>query len=428
MTRPSRSTRWVIDTIARAGGGGTRRIARSADIVAAHGLGSYIYSNTGSRYLDAVSGFGVASLGHSHPHWVEAVVAQAERLTVTPLHTAELAHYLAALRGLLPDELGQIALFSGGAEAVEVAIRLVQTATGRSGILTFQDSFHGKTAAVRYSGDSTTPEARHLGSSWLRSAPFPACQHHNAVSYSRCEESAADQLALLASQPSLGEIAAVLVEPVLGTAGNIPPRRQFLSDLRRVCDQHQWLLVLDESITGFGRTGELFAFQYFGVNPDVIVLGKGLGGGFPLSAVCASLELWDSSALAAISGTSSSYGANPLACAAGLATLDIVTSENFLKNVRQVADYAATRLCELANESPCVARPRGVGLMLGFDLIDPDSGADATAETCIRIFRACRDHGLLVAADVPRVRLSPPLTLTAAEAEELFDILFEVLN
>jgi 4-aminobutyrate aminotransferase-like enzyme len=427
MTDPGTRARRVIDVIGRRGGGGVRRIARSADVVIDRGSGSYLYGNGGVRYLDVVSGFGVASLGHCHPHWVDAVVAQANRLTVTPLHTAELADYLDALGGVLPPRLGRSALFSGGAEAVEAAIRLAQTATGRRAVISCYDSFHGKTPGVRYSADPSGAEAQSLGPGWLWSMPFPACHSHGPTTYGACDESPGNVRALLSGATGSESPAAVLVEPVLGTAGNIPPKRPFLGALRQACDELGALLVFDESITGFGRTGELFAYEYFGVEPDVLILGKGLGGGFPLSAVCASSTLWDGSALSAPSACSSSYGGNPLACAAGLATLEIVTAGEFLDQVRTVAALAAKRLERLAAASPYVARPRGVGLMLGFDLIDPGSGELAPAGFCDEVFRDCRDRGLLLAADVPRVRLSPPLTLDAAEAGELFDVLFEVL-
>lgn len=418
---------WVVNAIGRFAGGGRRRIARSADLVIERGQGSYLYGSNGRRYLDAVSGYGVASLGHSHPHWVEAVIGQAARLTVTPLHTEGLARYLSALGALLPSHLDRTALFSGGAEAVEAAIRLAQTGGDKAGVLTFRDSFHGKTAAVRYTGDPVSAEGRALGVGWMHTASFPGCMRHDAVSYPRCEEEAGDALAALASREDLEDVGVVMVEPILGTAGNVPPQRGFLSGLRRLCDERGWLLVFDESITGFGRLGELFGFEYFDVQADVVVLGKGLGGGFPLSAVCAGSTLWDRSALGVASGTSSSYGGNPLACAAGLATLEIVTGDSFLPQVRQVAAHAAGRLRRLAERSAVVAQPRGAGLMLGFDLIDPQWGEPAASDRCLAILRACRDRGLLIAADVPRVRISPPLTLGLGEADEMFDVLEAVL-
>lgn len=401
-------------------------MARAAEVVIERGEGTYVYGN-GTRLLDAVSGYGVASLGHSHPHWVEAVTAQAGRLAVTSLYTEELGKYLSALANVLPASLGAIALSSTGAEAVEMAIRLAQTERGRPDILSFHDGFHGKTAAVRYTRDPATTEAATLAPCWMRSAPFPACRRHDAIDYNRCEESVEEEIAVLAAREDLGEVGAVLVEPVLGTAGNIPPKRGFLAALRGLCEERDWLLIYDESITGFGRTGELFAFETFGVAPDVLVLSKGLGGGFPLSAVCAAATLWEGSALSAPSATSSSYGGNPIACAAGIATLEIVTGPGFIEGIRETSARAARRLRRLARSSPRVARARGIGLMLGFDLIDPETGNLAAAAACEDAFRACRDHGALVAANVPRVRLSPPLTVSAAEIDFLFDVLEEVL-
>ena len=427
MGSPRARPRALIDTIGRFAAGGPRRIARSADLVVDHARGSYVVATDGTRYLDVVSGFGVASLGHSHPEWVKAVVSQAKRLSATPMYTGELAQYLSALAQVLPERLDQTALFSGGAEAVEVAIRLVQTATGRPGVLTFGGAFHGKTVGVRYVGSLGMEEACSLGPSWLTERDFPACELHDPLTYDQCEESAPDLIAALDNE-QVSAIGAVLLEPVLGTAGNIPPRRQLLRELRQTCDQHGWLLILDESITGFGRTGSMFAFEQFAVQPDVLVAGKGLGGGFPVSAVSSSSQLWGSSSFAVPSATSSSYGGNPLACAAAMATLRIVADEDFLGHVRHVASHAASRLVELATRSPRVARPRGIGLMLGFDLVNPDTGALADADACFSVFRACRERGVLLLADVPRVRLSPPLTLSLAETDQLFDVLSAVLT
>ncbi|HEV3001196.1 MAG TPA: aspartate aminotransferase family protein [Solirubrobacteraceae bacterium] len=427
MRRTGGAARRAIDAIAAHTGGGPRLIAQSADVVIERGSGSYLYNDSGDRLLDAVSGYGVASLGHSHPRWVEAVVSQARRLAHTTLHTAELAGYLTALADVLPPRIDRIALATTGAEAIEMAMWLAQTERRRPGILTFADGFHGKTAAVRYTRDPSSNDARSLAPHWLRTAPFPACRDHDAVDYGSCHEPVEEAIATIATREDLDDVAAVLVEPVLGTAGNIPPRRGFLAGLRELCRERDWLLIYDESITGFGRTGELFAFGTFGVEPDIVVLAKGLGGGFPLSAVCAPGDIWQGSALSTPSSTSSSYGANPLACAAGKVTLEIVTDRGFMDQVRATAGQAAKRLRELAEASPRVVNPRGIGLMLGFDLVDPDSGELASDVECEAVFRACRDAGVLVAATVPRVRLSPPLTLTAAEADRLFDVLLDVL-
>lgn len=411
----------------RSGPVGQRPLARLAGFTAGSGRGAYIADGAGREFFDAIGGYGVASLGHSHPDWVRAVVDQAQRLVVSPVDSDQAQAYVAALAGALPAPSTVPALFSTGAEAVENAVRLVQTATGRPGILTFAQGFHGKTSALRYTADLNTREARSIAPGWMASVAFPECQWHSVVDYADCDESAASLLDEVRGRGDLDQVGAVLAEPVLGTAGNLMPRGRFPGELRRLCNERGWLLVYDESITGLGRTGRMFACEAFGVRPDVLVLSKGIGGGFPLSAVCASQELWEQSALSAPSGTSSSYGGNPLACAAGLATLEIITADGFLERVGVAADRARSRLEVLASRSERVARPRGIGLLLGFDLVDPQTGAFADPDTCAAAVRSCRELGVLVAMHVPRVRLSPPLTVTPGEIDFLFDVLEEAL-
>jgi len=427
VSAASQGVRDLLHAIARFAGGGRRPFAEAASFLAERGSGAYLYDESGARYLDTVSGFGVASLGHSHPRWVEAVVAQAGRLAVAPLDTRELARYLDALGRVLPFGLDRAVLYSGGAEAVEMAVRLAQVGSGRPGVLTFGGGFHGKTAALRYTRDPSSPEAHELGPTWLRSAEYPVCTRHDAVDFASCEDSPAAAIAAIDGRADLEEVGVVLVEAVQGTAGNLVPVRGFLPALRALCDKRGWMLVLDESITGFGRTGRLFGCECFGVRPDAIVLSKGLGGGFPLSAVCAREELWRGAALNGSSGSTTAFGGNPLACAAGLATLEIVTGAGFLEHVREVAAHAAVRLRELAEASPRVARPRGVGLMLGFDLVDPASDRLMATSGCHAVMRACRERGVLLAAHVPRVRVNPPLTVTREQIDVVFGVLHEVL-
>jgi 4-aminobutyrate aminotransferase-like enzyme len=179
---------------------------------------------------------------------------------------------------------------------------------------------------------------------------------------------------------------------------------------------------MDENITGFGRLGTHFAADWFSVKPDILVMGKAMGGGFPLSAVAATSTLWDASLFAELSATSSSYGANPLACAAGQAVIEVIGAPGFLDNVRAVSERMRTGLRRLAEASPYVAKVRGVGLMLGFDLVDPGTGALASTELSQELFLRILERGLLI-AQVPGVRLNAPLTLSLDEAEQALDAL-----
>ncbi len=427
MRRAVDRARQALELITRFGGGGPRPFADATGIVVDQGVGSRLSDLSGNAYIDTVAGFGVASLGHSHPAWVEAVVDQARRLIVAPLDTDRLGEYLGALGPLMPYGLSQVALFSGGAEAVEMAVRLAQTSTGRPGLLAFAGGFHGKTAALRYVRLSAPEEAARLGPGWLRMADYPVCTCAGPTCYADCPETGANVLGALAGRADLDDVGAVIVEPVQGTAGNLVPPRGFLPALRELCDSRGWLLILDESITGFGRTGRLFACERLDVRPDIMVLSKGLGGGFPLTAVCASPERWAASALAQPSGTTTAFGGNPLACAAGLVTLQVVTSPGFLEQVETVGAHAACRLEALAERSECVTRPRGVGLLLGFDQVDASTGDLAPVAACEAVARACRERGVLTAAHVPRVRLNPPLVITRDEIDLVFDVFDEAL-
>ncbi|MGH7722546.1 MAG: aspartate aminotransferase family protein [Candidatus Dormibacteria bacterium] len=408
----------VSEAVLRLGGGGPRRIAESAGLVVTHGEGECLVTDSGRRLLDFATAMGVAAIGHGHPLWARAVSRQAGRLAACVLHTPEHAAYLRRLAAVLPTGVDRVALYSGGAEAVEVAVRLAQSVTGHRDLISFAGGFHGKTTGVRFSGGRFPEERVSLGVDWVHSLPYPCCEQHDARSYPACAEAGAGALAALEEHAATHDsVAAVIVEPVLGTAGNRPPQRRFLAGLRALCDARGWLLIVDESITGFGRLGRTFAVDWFEVRPDILVLGKAIGGGYPLSGVAAPGALWDASLFAQPSATSSSYGANPLACAAGIAVLDVIGAPGFLEQVNRTAGRLAEGIGALERDSPFVARNRGVGMMLGFDLVDPASGRLAEPSLCRHLFHRCLDEGILIVGDVPEVRLNPPLVLTEPGAD-----------
>jgi len=418
----------VAEAVRRHGGGGPRRIAESAGLVVTHGQGPYLITDSGRRLLDFATAMGVAAIGHANPVWSEAVGRQAQRLAACVLHTPEHADYLERLAAVLPFGADRVALYSGGAEAVEVAVRLAQSVTGRRDLISFSDGFHGKTTGVRFSGGRFPEERVNLGVDWVHTLPYPRCDQHDSLSYPSCEEEGAAAIAALElCAADLDDVAAVIVEPVLGTAGNRPPQRRFLAGLRAVCDDRGWLLIVDESITGFGRLGRTFAVDWFDVRPDILVLGKAMGGGYPLSGVAAPSSLWDASLFAQLSATSSSYGANPLACAAGIAVLDVLEAPGFDDQVKRTARRLAEGIVALEAASPFVARNRGLGMMLGFDLVDPATGELAGSDLCLRLFRRCLDAGILIVGDVPEVRLNPPLILTEQGADEAITALRDAL-
>jgi 4-aminobutyrate aminotransferase-like enzyme len=417
MLDTTSSTR-VQDTIRRYTGGGPRRIAENARLVVTHGEGSFLIDDSGRRILDLATAMGVAAFGHGHPRISRAIAEQQARLNATVLHTPEHAAYLEALAAILPYGLDRTALYSGGTEAVEVAVRLAQSVTGRRHLVSFTTGFHGKSTGLRYTGHRYAEERAWLGIDWVHDVAYPECLEHDVLDYSTCEDGGDAALAELDRHAATldGGVAAVIVEPILGTAGNRPPQRRFLASLRGLCDERGWLLIADESITGMGRIGEWFAVQWFDVRPDILILGKAVGGGYPLSGVATDSETWDRSLYAELSATSSSYGANPVACAAGIAVIESIREDGILENVRSTGARLAEGLHEIAAVSPYMRHPRGVGLMLGFDLVDPDSGELAGKELAQELFTAILDRGVLL-AQVPAVRVNAPLTLSAGEAD-----------
>jgi 4-aminobutyrate aminotransferase-like enzyme/fructose-1,6-bisphosphatase/inositol monophosphatase family enzyme len=415
---PTSDPREIIKSRAFDGG---RRIARSADVVTSAGQGSYLVTPSGSRYLDLVTAFGVASLGHSHTGLKRKLHEQFDRLTTTTFYEPVQAEYLRRLVEVLPPPLHCVGLYSGGSEAVEAALRLCQQATGRPGVVTFEGSFHGKTLAVRHAG-GLVPEIGVPSPDWLRVVPDtddsgPIAFAH--LSRNR-QHSAPLQPADLGIARDLHDVGCLLVEPVMGTGGNRQLPEGLLADLRELCRRQGWLLIFDESITGFGRTGERFAADLYDVVPDVLVAGKGIAGGLPLSCVAASARLWAMAGLDKSSTAATSYGGNPLSCAAGIAILDALREENLLGNVRTTGAHLLDGLLQLESLGAPIANSRGVGLMIGFDWVAP-SGALADAATCKARFQQLLEAGVLIAADVPRVRLSPPLNLSTSEADQFLD-------
>jgi 4-aminobutyrate aminotransferase-like enzyme len=417
------------DTIRRHTGGGPRRIAELAGLVISHGDGCDLITDDGRRIIDFAGAMGVAGIGHGHPIWADAIARQAKRLAASVLHTPEHARYLDELSRFTPLGLDRIALYSGGAEAVEVAIRLAQSNSGKNNILSFTTGFHGKTLGTRFLGGRFPQERDRLDINFVHDVAYPLCVEHDAVNYETCQDDGRDSIALLERKAQdVGDVAAVIVELLPGTAGNRPPQRMFPKALTEACKRNGWLLIADESITGFGRLGQPFACDYFGISPDILVLGKAMGGSFPLTGVAAGAALWDNSLFAELSSTSSSYGANPLACAAGLAVLEIENAPGFMENVREVGAQLGRGLTDLAASSPYIKAPRGIGLMLGFDFVDPSTGDLADAQLRQSLFGRCLDAGILVVGDVSTVRLNPPLTLTPKDADRAISALQHALE
>jgi acetylornithine aminotransferase len=365
-----------------------------------HGAGVRVWDVEGKQYLDFVGGIAVSSLGHAHPAIVEAVTQQAGRL----LHTSNLAMHEPGVRlaERLVELLGlpaRVFFANSGAEANECALKLVRLhgkQDGRIEIVSCNNSFHGRTlGALSVTGNAAKREPF---------APLPG-----PVTF-------VDYGDVAALRSAVGrQTAAVILEPTLGEGGVVPPPPGFLAEARAVCDAAGALLVVDEVQSGVGRTGNWFASQGEGVRPDIITLAKGLGGGLPIGACLAVGEL---GALFTPGDHGSTFGGNPVACAAALAVLTTIHDQHLLDNVKAVGEHLAHALEAL--DSPLVAGSRGAGLWRALVLTAPHASAVETS---------ARNHGLLVNAVKPDViRLAPPLILTAAEVDEAVPLLAAALS
>src|SRR5262249_13384998 len=304
---------------------GLQSFALSAGVAMARGEGSTLIDEDGNEYIDFIAGIGVGSVGHCHPHYVEALKRQVERLTFGSFTTETRARFLDLLATLTPDGLTRIQLFSGGAEAVEAALRLAKAVTGKYEVLGFWGGFHGKTGGVLglLGSDFKHGLGPFLPGQCL--SPYADCfRCPLPLTYPACGIACADYVrAVIRSQTGAAR-AAIVVEPIQGTAGNVVPPSGFLRAIETIAREQNAVLIVDEMLTGFGRTGTMWGAEHDGVVPHVMTVGKGMGGGFPLTGVISTETLTHHKPWSNPSASSSSYGGNPLAAAAGLASLEII--------------------------------------------------------------------------------------------------------
>jgi 4-aminobutyrate aminotransferase-like enzyme len=408
---------------------GYQGLAQYAGLAMARGRGCTLVDEDGHEYIDFMAGIGVGSVGHCHPDYVEALKRQVERLTFGSFTTETRAKFLELLASVTPEGLTRIQLFSGGAEAVEAALRLAKLATGRHEVLGFWGGFHGKTGGVL--GLLGSDFKHHLG-------PFLPGQHLTPYAdcyrcplklrYPDCGIACAEYIRDVIKHQTAGEIAAIIVEPIQGTAGNVVPPDGFLRAVQTIAREHGALLVADEMLTGFGRTGLMWGSEHDGVVPDVMTIGKGVGGGFPLSGVVSTDALTATKPWSNPSASSSSYGGNPLASAAGLASLEIILREDLVRNADRVGRAMLARLETLREKYRTVGEVRGKGLMLGIELVRDRGTKEPIAKPVAQaLYQECLRRGLVAMTYSPSIRINPPLVIREEMALAGLDILDEAL-
>jgi 4-aminobutyrate aminotransferase-like enzyme len=407
---------------------GLQRIAQLSELTIDRGRGCTLVDSDGNEYLDFFAGVAVASLGHSHPRFVRALQGQLEKWTVGSFTSEARLALLELLAELAPGDLSRTQLYSGGAEAVEAAIRLAKSYTKKFEVVGFWGGFHGKTGGVMgLIGDEWK---QHWGplASGTHLVPYADCYRCPfKLTYPGCGMACLDFARQQLKVGTAGEIAAIIVEPMQGTAGNVVPPPEFLPGVQSIAKDHGALLIADEMITGFGRTGKMFGCEHTGTQPDVITMGKGFGCGFPVTGLMSTAEITASRPFSKPSSSSSSYGGNPLAATAALATVQTILDEGLVENAATVGAVLLDGLRALQEKYEFIGDVRGVGLLIGMDLVaDRRTKSPLPAPVTEAIFLGALRRGLLLMGYFSRVRINPPLILTESEARDGVAILDEV--
>jgi 4-aminobutyrate aminotransferase-like enzyme len=408
---------------------GTQSVALFSRLCIDRGEGAVLYDVDGNAYIDLLAGVGVASLGYAHPKYVAALQRQVARIHVGSFTTEHRVALVKLLAEVAPGDLNRSQFYSSGSEAVEAAVRLAKSRTHRQELIGFWGGFHGKTAGVLpllgsgfkhqlgplMPGAYLSPYAACARCAFDKT--FPSCEWH-------CVEFLRKKIEL----ETANNVAAILVEPIQGTAGNVVPPPGYLGMLRRLADELGALLICDEMLTGFGRTGKMFAIEHEGVLPDILTVGKGFGGGFPMSGIIAREDVAFAKPFANPSGSSSSYGGNPLAAAAARIAIETILEEDLVEHARRVGETMLAELKRWERDIPIVSDVRGRGLMLGMDLVVPGTRRLLDKSHTRWVFDTLLARGVIAMIYNPEVRINPPLVIREEQAMAALAIMKDVLR
>jgi len=406
-----------------------RGVGNLLQVYAEHASNAELWDVEGRRYIDFASGIAVLNTGHLHPRVQAAVAAQLAKLSHTCFQVTPYENYIALaerLNEIVPGVGPKKTIFlTTGAEAIENAVKIARHHTKRSAVIAFGGAFHGRTLACMSLTGKVQPYKAGFGSMVpdVFHAPSPIEYHGISVAQSLA---ALEQLFKADVDPQ--RVAAILVEPVQGEGGFYVAPPEFLQALRALCDRHGIVFIIDEVQTGFARTGRMFAIEHSGVEPDLVTLAKSLAGGLPLSAVVGKAEIMDSPAPGGLGGT---YAGSPLGCAAGLAVLEVIESEQLCARAERIGAAVRARLIDLQSRWPCIGEVRGLGAMVAMELVKDRRPDAPDAELTKALVQAAGRRGLVllscgVHANV--IRFLMPLTTPDAILAEGLAILEAALE
>ena len=400
-----------------------RAIGRYTPLVVDHGRGLYVWDTAGDRYADYTSGIGVVNTGHCHPRVVEAIREQAGKIIHAQANILAHEPMLNAARALtstLPASLNQVFWTNSGAEATEGALKLAKIATGRPAIIAFRGAFHGRTHAamsvtssrvkVRGHYEPLLPSVYFAPYPYLFRSPYKGSPEEQDLRYFAELEEMFDQLVM----PD--DVAAMLIETVAGEGGYMVPTARWLKMVRELCDKHGIMLILDEVQSGMGRTGTMWAFEHFGVVPDIMTVAKGIASGMPVAAVVADKAIMDKWMPGSHGGT---YGGNAVGTAAALATLEVMRDEDLPGNAARMGEVLLTGLREIQADHPVIGDVRGLGLMVATEFVHPDGSPNPEAVKAV-VAKAMDEKVILITCGTydQAIRIIPPLIVSEEEIRD----------
>ena len=401
------------------------------------GENEFLYDVTGKKYLDFTSGIGVTNLGHNHPEVVRAAKEQLEKLWHTCFMITSYPSYVELAERLAKITPGnfekQVVLANSGAEAVENAIKIARQRSGRPYIISFENSFHGRTYLTmsvtgKYKPYKIDFEPFNPG---IEIVPFPYCYRCPfKQEYSKCGLACLDYMKkfFFYTRAPAHKIAAFIIEPIQGEGGFIPAPFDYLKELKKLAEDNGIITIIDEIQTGFGRTGKMFAIEHASIEPDLITVGKAIANGLPLSGVIGKRDIMEHIAAGSIGGT---YGGNPVACAAAIKVIDIILKGNILERVARLGRKMKKRLLEMQEKYDIIGDVRGLGMMLAIELVKDRKTKKPAAEETKKIITMAREKGVLLLkaglyANV--IRFHPPLTISEEQLYKGLDVVEECIK
>src|SRR5215211_1117914 len=412
----------------------TSCVAAVEPVVVERAEGAKVWDADGTEYIDCFAGIAVVNAGHRHPRVVAAVREQLDKVIHAATYiyhvpiVAECAEQVAAIA---PGSLSKTFFGNSGAEGIETAMRLAKVYTGRSEFITLTHSFHGRTnATLSVTGNKArkTRGGPYLPGISFAPAPYVYRNPFGADDAEEVAERCAAMVEWAIDYQSSGDVAAFIAEPVMGEGGILVPPASYFRRVKEVLDRHGILFIADEVQSGFGRTGKTFAVEHFGVEPDIMVLAKGIADGFPLSATIAPPEIADSLKPGEHLST---FGGNPVCCAAGLANIDVMQEERLPEESARKGEHVMARLRGMAERHPLIGEVRGLGLMIGVELVRDRTTKEPASKEAAATRRLAREAGVLIGVGGQGgnvVRIQPPLVIEDAALDRALDVVDDALG